>query len=663
MILGPRDILVPAPPREPHSRRNARQSNTVKAQALALLFCTQWKLDKEKYKAVSEITHISVRGLYRLVEKARQMGFKPEYDLRIEERYVAPIKPPGPKRTATSEETADKVISLLEKNRNGREKSAEVLGFQAGISQASVLRILKRRGYHKRKPTWKPILNEDQKEARLQFALRYKDWKLEDWKAVIWSDETSVILGHKRGGTRLWRTVNQAHHKQCIRRRWKGYSEFMFWGCFSYDKKGPCHIWQTETAKEKKEAQKAIDQWNRANEERLKAEWQLKTDARRLKADGTQPRGKTPIWRFTEKNGKRERKAKAGGIDWWRYGKEILLKKLIPFAKQCKKERPTTIVQEDNAPSHAHQSQKDIFNINEIQRLIWPGNSPDLNMIEPCWPYMKRRTTVRGSTTFRNVMERRWINTWEEMPQAKIQAWIERIPRHIQEIIAIDGDNTYKEGRTGKDTRDWKAEGIRRLKGKLSQRVDFGTEGGILEISDNDGDEVEAEEVCEEVEADNDDIERPAANKRRKKRQKKVRAPAKTVEEEVEAQLEAKRQEAQTSPRKQLVEARIDAIARDLRQLLAPGLRGYPPPQEEVVEEVVEVIGPSTASPAILERVGARRASRKAKRTAVRSQRARNTIKTAIEAENAVEATVEATVEAATTRLGRVVKKKVRWEA
>jgi hypothetical protein len=73
------------------------------------------------------------------------------------------------------------------------------------------------------------------------------------------------------------------------------------------------------------------------------------------------------------------------------------------------------------------------------------------------------------------------------------------------------------------------------------------------------------------------------------------------------------------------------------------------------VEEVMEVIGPSTASPAILERMEARRASRKAKRTAVRSQRARN----AIEAEN----TVEATVEAATTRSGRVAKKKVRWEA
>jgi hypothetical protein len=61
----------------------------------------------------------------------------------------------------------------------------------------------------------------------------------------------------------------------------------MFWGCFSYDKKGPYHIWRTETKKEKKEAQEAIDQWNRVNEGRLKAEWQLKTDARRLQADGT----------------------------------------------------------------------------------------------------------------------------------------------------------------------------------------------------------------------------------------------------------------------------------------------------------------------------------------------------------------------------------------
>ena len=35
-----------------------------------------------------------------------------------------------------------------------------------------------------------------------------------------------------------------------------------------------------------------------------------------------------------------------------------------------------------------------------------------------------------------------------ELPQDKIQAWIERIPEHIERIIACEGGNEYKEGRT-----------------------------------------------------------------------------------------------------------------------------------------------------------------------------------------------------------------------
>lgn len=33
------------------------------------------------------------------------------------------------------------------------------------------------------------------------------------------------------------------------------------------------------------------------------------------------------------------------------------------------------------------------------------------------------------------------------MPQEKIQAWIERIPIYIQQIIALESDNGYEEGR------------------------------------------------------------------------------------------------------------------------------------------------------------------------------------------------------------------------
>ena len=71
--------------------------------------------------------------------------------------------------------------------------------------------------------------------------------------------------------------------KTCIRRRWKGCSEFLFWGCFSYEKKGPFHIWKTETAKEKREAQIELDKLNETLESEAKENWELETSMRRMK--------------------------------------------------------------------------------------------------------------------------------------------------------------------------------------------------------------------------------------------------------------------------------------------------------------------------------------------------------------------------------------------
>ena len=65
------------------------------------------------------------------------------------------------------------------------------------------------------------------------------------------------------------------HLFEAVRERQKEYSEFMFWGCFTYDKKGPCHIWTPETKQEKEEAQKAIESMNKDLEPILKEEWEL----------------------------------------------------------------------------------------------------------------------------------------------------------------------------------------------------------------------------------------------------------------------------------------------------------------------------------------------------------------------------------------------------
>jgi transposase len=202
---------------------------------------------------------------------------------------------------------------------------------------------------------------------------------------------------------------------------------------------------------------------NNEREETARKEWELATAMRRLNLRQRQE-GRTLTWRFNQSTGKLIRGGK-GGIDWYRYWKLILKPKLIPFALECGLERSDTLVQEDNAPAHAHFHQRAVFDLAGVQRLLWPGNSPDLNAIEPAWFWLKRRTTARGPPPTKQDLKRAWRQAWQDLPQEKIQQWITAIPDHIQEIIKLNGGNEYKEGVQGYK-RSWK--GLR-IKGQLSK--------------------------------------------------------------------------------------------------------------------------------------------------------------------------------------------------
>ena len=88
-----------------------------------------------------------------------------------------------------------------------------------------------------------------------------------------------------------------------------------------------------------------------------------------------------------------------------------------------------------------------------ILRLIQCGNSLNLNPIELCWYQIKRQTTCKGYPRTRKILtkvqERIWV---EELSQKRIQAQIERLPRHIEKVLELRGGNKYREG---KDEDGW----------------------------------------------------------------------------------------------------------------------------------------------------------------------------------------------------------------
>jgi transposase len=68
------------------------------------------------------------------------------------------------------------------------------------ISATIIWRMLKKVGFCKTKPTRKPGLTKKMREEQYKWCLAHKDWTLEDWKNVIWTDETAVVLNCWRGG-------------------------------------------------------------------------------------------------------------------------------------------------------------------------------------------------------------------------------------------------------------------------------------------------------------------------------------------------------------------------------------------------------------------------------------------------------------------------------
>ena len=128
----------------------------------------------------------------------------------------------------TTNDDESRIVQQVQKSRQGRESTCAQLAHQYGVSAMTIYCILRSHGLGKRKPNWKPGLIDGMKAARYEFALRHQHWTLEDWKNVIWSNETSVVLGHRCGAVHVWRKATERYHKTCVRTPWKGMSEFMF---------------------------------------------------------------------------------------------------------------------------------------------------------------------------------------------------------------------------------------------------------------------------------------------------------------------------------------------------------------------------------------------------------------------------------------------------
>jgi hypothetical protein len=407
--------------------------------------------------------HIKIktaRGIKRRADKITYSNDENQLPTSLHDRTV--LAPKTGRRHALSELNKEQLDNAINQDRHHREMlqyevAQEIEEPFPHTSKSTIRREARALGIHRVKPTKKLSLTPIQEAIRYELALSRKDWTIDDWKRVTFSDEASILVGEHRGRHLISRKVDERYNKDCIEVRYNSYSEAMFWGCFSYDFKGPCHVYLKETAAQTQHYQKIIDDHNALQLPIILMQWRAKEALKLLKWSDfkRKPPGKPAVFENFRKHHYLTmlREKGKGGIDHIRYRHEVIEPLVIPYMREVSLQRPHDpdnldipgpIFQQDNAPSHKSHWTLELLAKEGIELLEHPGDSPDMNAIEKEW--MPLRIAITNVWNRPHTLEwtaRAWRSEWEAMPQDRIRGWIWEMLENNQRILDDEGGNRF----------------------------------------------------------------------------------------------------------------------------------------------------------------------------------------------------------------------------
>ncbi|KAI1000163.1 hypothetical protein K3495_g8035 [Podosphaera aphanis] len=102
------------------------------------------------------------------------------------------------------------------------------------VSPGIVRLALREQGLRAIRRVKKPMLSKAHKRARLLWALEHESWTMEDWKRVIWSDETKINRLNSDGIKYPWFRNPSSYPAKVVEDTLKfGDGSVMIWGCMS----------------------------------------------------------------------------------------------------------------------------------------------------------------------------------------------------------------------------------------------------------------------------------------------------------------------------------------------------------------------------------------------------------------------------------------------
>jgi hypothetical protein len=261
-----------------------------------------------------------------------------------------------------------------------------------GISQTTLRRWRSEAGLGSYIAAKKPGLSAENIHKRLDWAMKYKDWTIEDWKKVIWLDESSIWVGVNPRRQWVIRPPGKRLNRKYVKKTFKDAQvKVMVWACFTGDRLGPLVVCD--------EGGVGADEYEDILYDGL---FSLIDDILQLPESDT-----------------------------------------IQVADEN-----TFLFMQDNARCHKAECILEFLRENHVPVMEWPPQSPDLNPLENLWVEFKDRfhkrfielfnhpsKSLEARYRYEGVLQEVWYSQGMEM----VESIVASMPKRCQLVIEAKG--------------------------------------------------------------------------------------------------------------------------------------------------------------------------------------------------------------------------------